>query len=96
MVVMSPMTRLHPIETFYNMKKTQQKDILMIKSLQPSVAVMKWHWQKIWMTPHYPRAAYAALQSQRHNFSSVDDHQQPHNHQNLICHVHKSHPVLDS
>lgn len=68
----------------------------MIKSLQPSVGVMKWLALAEDLTSCYPRAAYAALQSRRHNLSSVDDHRQPHNHQNLICYIHKSHASLDS
>lgn len=37
----------------------------MIKSLQPSVDVMKWlALAEDWMAPHYPRAAYAVSKAQ--------------------------------
>lgn len=47
------------------------------------------------MTSHQPHPAYAALSRRSHNLSAADDHQQPHNHQNLICYIHKSHDDLD-
>lgn len=47
------------------------------------------------MTSHQPHPAYAAPSSRSHNLSAADDHQQPHNHQNLICYIHKSHNDLD-
>lgn len=66
----------------------------MIKSLQPSVGVMKW------LAPAEVLDDLSLSTGQhmlrRYNLSSADDHQQPHNHQNIICYIHKSHAGLDS
>lgn len=42
MCLMSAVTKRCEPDNFDNMKKIQQEDILMVKSLQPSVGVMKW------------------------------------------------------
>lgn len=67
----------------------------MLKSLQPSVAVMKWPAQAEDLGD-LSSSAGQHMPRRRRNLSGAKDHQQPHNHQNLICYVHKSHAGLDS
>lgn len=43
-----------------------------------------------------PGSICCAAESKAQPFPGVVDHQQPHNHQNLICYIHKSHKGLDS
>lgn len=69
----------------------------MIKSLQPSVGVIKWLVlaEDLYdLLPSTGSICYAA--ESKANLFSVDDHRQPHNHQNVIWNIHKSHASLDS
>lgn len=69
----------------------------MMKSPQPSVGVMKWlalaeDLDDLFLSVG---SICCAAEAKRRNLSKANDHQQLHNHQNLICYIQKSHASLD-
>lgn len=99
MQLMRPTTRPCQFGHFYNMTQIHLKDVLMIKSPQPSVGVMKCLAQTedlddLSLSTGSICWAFCGVKAT--TFSSPDGHQQPYNHPNLICYIHKSHAGLDS